>query len=209
MPRKPKRYYAVAKGKKPGIYRTWPEAESQVSGFPGAIHKGFVELDQAQEWLSQQATIVHNSNGRYFRDQQGLSEEQVAYNELAEIRQIRAQHGREAARRIRGQMGIQDSSSPEAMSWPAEEPTPQTERTTTVGPTSTSVPTSKPHSATSPPDADLYTRRRLPYDDSDDDEDARNRRNTSPQRSRHERHNHGSRRSASPERNRSKRPRVP
>jgi hypothetical protein len=208
MPRKPKRYYAVAKGKKPGIYRTWPEAESQVSGFPGAIHKGFVELDQAQEWLSQQATIVHSSNGRYFRDQQGLSEEQVAYNELAEIRQIRAQHGREAARKIREQMGIQDSSSPEAIEWPADEPSPQTEPTTATA-TSTRVPASRPYNARSLPDADLYTRRRLRYDDSDDDQDARDRRNTSPQRSIHERHNHGSRRSASPERSRSKRPRVP
>lgn len=31
-------FYAVAAGRKPGIYRTWPEAESQVRGFGGYVH---------------------------------------------------------------------------------------------------------------------------------------------------------------------------
>ena len=32
-----KKFYAVKKGRKPGIYQTWNEAKSQVSGFKGAI----------------------------------------------------------------------------------------------------------------------------------------------------------------------------
>lgn len=201
MARKGKRYYAVAKGKKPGIYTSWPEAEAQVTGFPGAIHKGFKELDQAQQWLSQQATIVHNSNGRYFEDHEGLTEEQLAYNELAEIRQIRARHGREAARNIREQMGIEDASSPEPIRWPTEEPDPQVE-TAMVGTTSTPLPARSSYQDTLPPDADLYTRRRLRDDDSDDDDDGKTtrRRPAPPQRSRHERHEYRTRRSASPER---------
>ena len=31
-----RKYYAVKKGKKPGIYRSWEECRAQVSGFSGA-----------------------------------------------------------------------------------------------------------------------------------------------------------------------------
>jgi len=207
MPKKKqKSYYAVAKGRKPGIYTSWPEAESQVFQFSGAIYKGFFELDQAQEWLSQKGTIVHTSHGRYFRDQQGLSKEQVAYNELAEIRQIRAQHGRQAAQKIREQMGIEDLPSPEPLEWPDDEPIPQVE-TTPVELLSTSLLASASSEHTLPPDADLYTRRRLREEDSEDDEDTTKRRHMSPHRSTYARHDYRARRSASPQR--TKRYQVP
>jgi len=47
-------FYAVARGKKPGIYTKWfgPEgAEIQVRGFEGARFKGFLTLTEAEEWL--------------------------------------------------------------------------------------------------------------------------------------------------------------
>ena len=37
-------FYAVAKGKKPGIYKTWKECELQVKGFPEAVYKKFDSL---------------------------------------------------------------------------------------------------------------------------------------------------------------------
>ncbi len=46
-----KNYYAVKKGLQPGIYPTWPEAQAQVSGYPGAQFKGFATLEDAQLWL--------------------------------------------------------------------------------------------------------------------------------------------------------------
>ena len=36
------KYYAVRKGRIPGIYRTWSECQKQVTGYPGAVFKGFV-----------------------------------------------------------------------------------------------------------------------------------------------------------------------
>jgi ribonuclease HI len=48
------KYYAVAKGLKPGIYTAWfgPEgAEKQVRGFAGALYKGFASLAEAREWI--------------------------------------------------------------------------------------------------------------------------------------------------------------
>jgi ribonuclease HI len=46
-----KKFYAVAKGIKSGIYTNWPEAKSQIDGFAGAIYKGFATYKEAAEWL--------------------------------------------------------------------------------------------------------------------------------------------------------------
>lgn len=51
---KTKKHYAVAKGKKPGIYTDWvgsEGAEEQVRGFAGALYKGFASLSEAWRWL--------------------------------------------------------------------------------------------------------------------------------------------------------------
>jgi ribonuclease HI len=47
----PKKYYAVAKGRKPGIYDNWPEAKSQIEGFTGAVYKGFTSKKEAEGWM--------------------------------------------------------------------------------------------------------------------------------------------------------------
>jgi ribonuclease HI len=47
----PKKVYAVAKGRKPGIYNNWPAAQAQIEGFPGAIFKGFFTIKEAEEWM--------------------------------------------------------------------------------------------------------------------------------------------------------------
>ncbi|MDT7921247.1 MAG: viroplasmin family protein [Meiothermus sp.] len=46
---KPKsKYYVVWKGRKTGIFTSWPEAEAQVKGFVGAQYKAFENLDKAR-----------------------------------------------------------------------------------------------------------------------------------------------------------------
>ncbi|MFC1524081.1 ribonuclease HI [Thermodesulfobacteriota bacterium] len=47
-----KKYYAVAKGRKPGVYTSWPVAKAQVHGFPGARYKGFPTWEEANSWLA-------------------------------------------------------------------------------------------------------------------------------------------------------------
>ena len=47
-----KKYYAVAKGRKTGIFTTWNECEKQVKGFPGAIYKSFSAEAEAKRFLS-------------------------------------------------------------------------------------------------------------------------------------------------------------
>ncbi len=49
-----KKYYAVRRGRHPGIYRQWfgPEgAQVQVAGFPGAEYKGFGSLEEAEYFM--------------------------------------------------------------------------------------------------------------------------------------------------------------
>jgi len=46
-----KNFYAVKKGKTPGIYKSWPECKSQTDGFSGAIYKGFATLEEAEKFL--------------------------------------------------------------------------------------------------------------------------------------------------------------
>jgi len=46
-----KKYYAIAVGRKPGIYDNWPAAQAQVFGFPGARYKGFADRAAAEAWM--------------------------------------------------------------------------------------------------------------------------------------------------------------
>src|SRR5579862_3309488 len=51
------KYYAVVKGRVPGIYRTWKETESMVSKFPGAIYKSFSTETEAQNFIKNSTTM--------------------------------------------------------------------------------------------------------------------------------------------------------
>ncbi|KKY30641.1 putative ribonuclease h [Diaporthe ampelina] len=45
-------YYAVARGRQPGLYRTWDECRAQVDGFSDARYKKFKTLTEATEFLA-------------------------------------------------------------------------------------------------------------------------------------------------------------
>lgn len=47
-----KNYYAVKKGRKTGIFRTWEECRKQVDQFKGAKFKGFASLEEAKEYIN-------------------------------------------------------------------------------------------------------------------------------------------------------------
>lgn len=52
--KKTKKFYAVARGRNPGIYTQWfgsTGAEAQVKGFVGARFKGFAILEEARQWM--------------------------------------------------------------------------------------------------------------------------------------------------------------
>jgi Ribonuclease HI len=45
------KYYAVAQGRKTGIFTTWPETQQQVSGFANAVYKSFKTRQEAEAFL--------------------------------------------------------------------------------------------------------------------------------------------------------------
>lgn len=49
-----KKYYAVREGRKPGIYRSWDEAKTQVSGFSNAAYRSFKTLQEAEQFMAGQ-----------------------------------------------------------------------------------------------------------------------------------------------------------
>ena len=61
-----KKYYAVAAGRKPGIYTNWfgPDgAQVQVLGFQGAIYKGFATRQEAQAFMETGRATAKRSAG--------------------------------------------------------------------------------------------------------------------------------------------------
>jgi ribonuclease HI len=60
-----KKYYAVARGKVPGIYAEWSGpggAEAQVKGFTGAVYQGFPTEAEAVQWLKGRGGKVNVPN---------------------------------------------------------------------------------------------------------------------------------------------------
>ena len=46
-----KKYYAVKKGKTPGIYLTWNDCKAQTDGYSGAIYKSFQSAEEAENFV--------------------------------------------------------------------------------------------------------------------------------------------------------------
>ena len=48
-----KNYYAVRIGKTPGIYTNWEDCKAQVTGYKGAVFKGFEEKKDAEDFMKE------------------------------------------------------------------------------------------------------------------------------------------------------------
>ena len=46
------KFYAVLKGRTPGLYTSWDECKAQVDGFASALYKGFPDEASAKEYLN-------------------------------------------------------------------------------------------------------------------------------------------------------------
>lgn len=52
-----KKYYAVKKGRIPGIYFNWEDCKKQIEKYSGAIYKGFSTLEEAAAFVEAKAQI--------------------------------------------------------------------------------------------------------------------------------------------------------
>lgn len=48
-----KKFYAVRKGRKTGIFESWEECKAQVNGYSGPEYKGFTKLEDAKAFLGE------------------------------------------------------------------------------------------------------------------------------------------------------------
>jgi hypothetical protein len=55
---KRKDFYAVRVGRKTGIFTSWEECKEQVTGFKGAVYKGFKSEEEANKFLGAAAPAV-------------------------------------------------------------------------------------------------------------------------------------------------------
>jgi len=55
------KFYVVHIGRKKGIYYSWEECEKQVNGYPGARHRQFPTIEEAEYFLEFGKAINHNS----------------------------------------------------------------------------------------------------------------------------------------------------
>lgn len=56
-----KKYYAVKVGRTPGIYMSWDDCQSQISGFKGAVYKGFSDIKEADAFIRGENSIEPGS----------------------------------------------------------------------------------------------------------------------------------------------------
>ena len=63
-----KKYYAVKKGRHPGIYKTWTECQKEVNGYPNAKFKSFLTLEGANEWLQTTGNTVTSTKAVNYSD---------------------------------------------------------------------------------------------------------------------------------------------
>lgn len=50
------KFYAVARGRQPGIYSSWDEAKAQVNGYPRALYKSFKTQTDAEAFINSATT---------------------------------------------------------------------------------------------------------------------------------------------------------
>lgn len=63
------KYYAVKKGRNPGIYHTWGECSNQVIGYKGASYKKFHSYDEALDFMEGHKTATINTKNEIKDDE--------------------------------------------------------------------------------------------------------------------------------------------
>jgi ribonuclease HI len=75
MSKTKRKFYAVRKGRKPGIYLTWEECSQQVTGVAGAIYKSFETRAEAERFLAAGRGTQTAGGGRKTDDRQPTTAE--------------------------------------------------------------------------------------------------------------------------------------
>ncbi|XP_074105676.1 ribonuclease H1 [Cotesia typhae] len=66
-------YYAVAKGRNPGVYHTWDDCKSEVNKYPGAVFKKFASADEAESFIAERSGSSFSNKRSYSSYSSGYS----------------------------------------------------------------------------------------------------------------------------------------
>jgi len=55
-----KKHYGVAKGRQVGIYLCYGYVHRQTDKYPGALHQGFMDIDECLEFMGNHATSTED-----------------------------------------------------------------------------------------------------------------------------------------------------
>jgi len=78
------KYYAVRKGRKPGIYNSWDECSENVTGFKGAEFKSFKTPEEAEKYIS--GISCEKASGTSCETDNCDSKEKTGYRWIDEVR---------------------------------------------------------------------------------------------------------------------------
>lgn len=75
------KFYAVKKGRVPGVYMSWDACKAQVMGFSGAIYKGFATKEEAEKFAGISETEKYEDSETGMEQKQILMEHVQPYIE--------------------------------------------------------------------------------------------------------------------------------
>ena len=79
-----KKYYAVRKGRKTGVFATWAECQKQVTGFSGAEFKSFGTMEEAKAFVGGESAQAAPGN----KETQQLAVERLERNMQSEAMRL-------------------------------------------------------------------------------------------------------------------------
>lgn len=77
-----KKYYAVFKGRRTGIFSSWQECEEQITGFSGALYKSFKTKGEAEEALELAKQSSASSKDPEKRKRQSVKSNTISTDEI-------------------------------------------------------------------------------------------------------------------------------
>ncbi|KAH0561332.1 ribonuclease H1 [Cotesia glomerata] len=66
-------YYAVAKGRNPGVYHSWDDCKNEVNKYPGAVFKKFASADEAESFIAERSGSSYSYKRSYSSYSSGYS----------------------------------------------------------------------------------------------------------------------------------------
>jgi len=82
MKRTKNKFYAVANGRKIGIFNTWDETKPLIDGFPGAKYKSFTSWSDAQNYINDNNNTTRRNNTKGNEYEQKPISETITTHEI-------------------------------------------------------------------------------------------------------------------------------